>query len=75
MNSDIDGGPFFSKDRKWVVYRAYHPKTEQEIAEYNKLLQKNLIRPTTLEIWILQSQGAERMVFAIRLDHADPDRR
>jgi len=53
-----DGGPFFSKDRKWIVYRAYHPKTEQEIAEYKELLKQNLIRPTTLEIWIMKADGS-----------------
>ena len=53
-----DGGPFFSPDRKWIVYRAYHPKTEQEIAEYKDLLKQNLIRPTTLEIWIMKAGGS-----------------
>jgi TolB protein len=53
-----DGGPFFSKDRKWIVYRAYHPKMEQEIAEYKELLKQNLVRPTTLEIWIMKADGS-----------------
>jgi TolB protein len=53
-----DGGPFFSPDRKWIVYRAYHPKSEQEIAEYKALLKQNLIRPTTLEIWIMKADGS-----------------
>src|SRR5271167_484574 len=53
-----DGGPFFSPDRKWIVYRAYHPKTEQEIAEYKELLLQNLIRPTTLEIWLMKADGS-----------------
>jgi len=53
-----DGGPFYSKDRKWIVYRAYHPKTEAEIAEYKELLKQNLVRPTTLEIWIMKADGS-----------------
>jgi TolB protein len=53
-----DGGPFFSADRKWIVYRAYHPKTEQEIAEYKELLKQNQIRPTTLEIWMMKADGS-----------------
>jgi Tol biopolymer transport system component len=53
-----DGGPFFSKDRKWIVYRAYHPKTDAEIAEYKELLKQNLIRPTTLEIWLMKADGS-----------------
>ena len=53
-----DGGPTFSPDRKWVVYRAYHPKTDREIAEYKDLLKQSLIRPTTLEIWIMKADGS-----------------
>jgi Tol biopolymer transport system component len=53
-----DGGPFYSKDRKWIVYRAYHPTTDAEIAEYKDLLKQNLIRPTTLEIWLMKADGS-----------------
>src|SRR5262249_27523202 len=55
-----DGGPFFSPDRKWIVYRAYHPKTAKEIAEYKDLLAQNLIRPTSLEIWIMKANGGHK---------------
>jgi len=53
-----DGGPFFSPDRKWIVYRAYHPKTDQAITEYKELLKQNQIRPTTLELWIMKADGS-----------------
>jgi Tol biopolymer transport system component len=53
-----DGGPFYSKDRKWIVYRACHPQTDAEIAEYKDLLKQNLIRPTTLEIWLMKADGS-----------------
>ena len=53
-----DGGPFFSPDGKWVLYRANHPKTEQEIAEYKDLLKQNQIRPTFLELWIMKADGS-----------------
>ena len=53
-----DGGPFYSPDRNWIVYRAYHPRTDQEIAEYKDLLKQNQIRPTTLEIWIMKADGS-----------------
>jgi TolB protein len=55
-----DGGPAFSPDGKWIVYRAYHPGTEQEIAEYKELLKQNLIRPTTLEIRIMKADGSDK---------------
>lgn len=53
-----DGGPFWSYDGKQIVYRAYHPQTEKEKADYQSLLKQNLIRPTTLEIWIMNADGS-----------------
>jgi len=55
-----DGGPFWSYDGKQIVYRAYHPKTEKEKADYTRLLSSNLIRPTTLEIWIMNADGSNK---------------
>jgi TolB protein len=52
-----DGGPFFSPDGNWIVYRAYHPTAEKNIAEYENLLKQGLIRPTSLELWIMKSAG------------------
>jgi Tol biopolymer transport system component len=52
-----DGGPFFSRDSQWIVYRAHHPKTEREIADYKALLNENLIRPTKLDIWVMKADG------------------
>jgi TolB protein len=55
-----DGGPAFSPDGKMIVYRAHHPKTEQEIKDYKDLLAQNLIRPTYLEIWTMNSDGSNK---------------
>lgn len=53
-----DGGPFWSYDSQWIVYRAHHPKSEKDVADYKSLLKESLIRPTTLEIWIMKSDGS-----------------
>lgn len=53
-----DGGPFFSYDSRWIVYRAHHPKTAKDVEDYRNLLKSNLIRPTTLEIWIMKADGS-----------------
>jgi len=42
------------------VYRAHHPKSDQETDDYRELLAKNLIRPTSLEIWIMKADGSEK---------------
>lgn len=55
-----DGGPFWSYDGKQVVYRAYHPQTEKEKADYVALLKQNLIRPTVLDIWVMNADGSNK---------------
>ncbi len=53
-----DGGPFFSADGRFIVYRAYHPETPEQIEDYRALLSRHLVRPTTLEIWIMNADGS-----------------
>ena len=55
-----DGGPFWSYDGKQIVYRANHPQTEKEKSDYVGLLKQNLIRPTTLEIWVMNADGSSK---------------
>lgn len=55
-----DGGPFWSYDGKKIVYRAEHPKTAEEIAEYKKLLSEGKIKPGNLEIWIMDADGRNK---------------
>jgi TolB protein len=55
-----DGGPFFSPDGNLIVYRAHHPTTGQETADYQQLLKQNLIRPTYLEIWLMNADGSDK---------------
>lgn len=55
-----DGGAFFSLDGKKIVYRAYHPKTEEEIKEYEALLKKNLVKPSRMEIFIMDADGSNK---------------
>lgn len=56
-----DGGPFFSHDGKKIVWRAYYPETEAEIAEYNQLLKTNMIRPMALQIRVMDSDGSNKI--------------
>ena len=62
LTSEIgyDGGPFWSYDGKQIVYRAYHPQSDKDKADYLALLKQNLIRPTTLEIWVMNADGSNK---------------
>lgn len=52
-----DGGPFFSLDSKKIVYRAHYPKDKKDMQDYETLLKQGLIRPSTLEIYVMDSDG------------------
>jgi len=53
-----DGGAFFSRDGKWIVWRASRPTGEQ-LADYRSLLAKGLVRPSRLEIFIMNLDQRE----------------
>jgi Tol biopolymer transport system component len=55
-----DGGPFFSHDGQWIVYRAFHPATAQDTAEYRTLIANNQVRPSRMELWVMRTDGSEQ---------------
>lgn len=55
-----DGGPFFSPDGSKIVYRAHHPTDPAEIRDYRALLGDALIRPGSLEIWLMDADGSNK---------------
>jgi len=62
-----DGGPFFSWDGRYIVYRAFHPKTEAERQEYAANLARHVFRPTWLELFVMQADGTgKRQVTDLR---------
>ncbi|HXF95015.1 MAG TPA: hypothetical protein VNI61_02815 [Gemmatimonadales bacterium] len=54
-----DGGPFFSPDGRRIVYRAYHPASAADSADYVTLLRANLVRPSRMEIWVMNADGSD----------------
>jgi len=55
-----DGGPFFSPDGTKIVYRARHPSDPNEVADYQSLLAEGLIRPSKLEVWVMEADGSDK---------------
>ncbi|RMH19450.1 MAG: hypothetical protein D6701_05000 [Gemmatimonadetes bacterium] len=53
-----DGGPFFSPDGSKIVFRANRPKTDEEREDYLALLGQGLIRPSALEIYVMDADGS-----------------
>ncbi|HSG40274.1 MAG TPA: peptidase M28, partial [Thermoanaerobaculia bacterium] len=52
-----DGGAFFSPDCSKIVWRASRPKEGKELDDYRGLLEKGLVRPSKLEIWVADADG------------------
>ena len=59
-----DGGAFFSADCKHIVWRASRPEGK-DLDEYRDLLKQNLVKPTKLEIFVMDANGshARRLTF------------
>src|SRR5205809_888872 len=53
-----DGGPFSSPDGKLIVYRAYHPPTAADSAEYRSLLAQHLVRPLKMDFCVMNADGS-----------------
>lgn len=55
-----DGGPFVSWDSKKIVYRRDSFTTDKQIEDYKTLLKEHMIRPSKLEIWIMDADGKNK---------------
>ncbi len=53
-----DGGAFYSWDGKRIVYRSWHYTDSAGIRQYNELLAQDLVRPTRMEIMIMNADGS-----------------
>lgn len=54
-----DGGAFFSADCSKIVWRASRP-TGDALADYQRLLAQNLVRPSALEIYVANADGSDQ---------------
>lgn len=58
-----DGGAFFSHDGKRLVFRATafsEENRDAEVAEYRALLQDWLVRPSAMELFVVDADGSNR---------------
>ncbi len=53
-----DGGAFFTPDCKQIVYRASRPEGAA-LEEYRSLLKEGLVRPSDLEIFVMNADGSK----------------
>ena len=59
-DAGYDGGAFFSYDGKKIVYRASRPQGKV-LDEYKSLLAEGLVRPSALEIMVMDADGTNKV--------------
>lgn len=55
-----DGGAFYSWDGKTICYRAGHYSDSTEVGTYRALLSQSLVRPSRMEIMVMNADGSEK---------------
>ena len=56
-DAGYDGGAFFSRDGKQIIWRANHPATEDAMKTYRALLDQDLTSPMKMEIFVSDKNG------------------
>jgi TolB protein len=57
-NLGYEGGPWWSPNGKQIVFRAFYPETDKEKEDYLSLLKQHLIRPSTLDLYVMDADGS-----------------
>jgi len=55
-----DGGAWFSPDGKKIVWRAWYPETEEEMALWKECMKNNYIVPLPLDLWVMDADGSNK---------------
>ncbi|MBI5442539.1 MAG: PD40 domain-containing protein [Deltaproteobacteria bacterium] len=55
-----DGGPWWSPDGTKIVWRAWHPETDEEKALWNECMRGNFIVSVPLDLWVMDADGSNK---------------
>ncbi|MEW8499472.1 MAG: hypothetical protein AB2699_13255 [Candidatus Thiodiazotropha taylori] len=56
-----DGGPWFSPDSTKIVWRAWHPTSAAEKAQWQKNMKQDYVQSTPLDIWVMNADGSNKI--------------
>ena len=55
-----DGGAFFNQDASEIVWRVYHPQSQEDVINYQSLLEQSSIKSVALHIWTMHADGSNK---------------
>lgn len=61
FETGYDGGAFYSYDGSKIVYRRTFFSNQEEVEKYIQLLSEGLVMPGKMEIWIMDSDGSNKI--------------
>ncbi|MCG8068741.1 MAG: hypothetical protein AB2747_18240 [Candidatus Thiodiazotropha taylori] len=56
-----DGGPWFSPDSTKIVWRAWHPTSAAEKAQWQENMKQDYVQSTPLDIWVMNADGTNKI--------------
>lgn len=56
-----DGGPWWSPDGSRIVWRAWHPQTAEEKAQWADAMANDYIVSVPLDIWVMNADGSDKL--------------
>ncbi|MCG7868306.1 MAG: hypothetical protein JAY74_18315 [Candidatus Thiodiazotropha taylori] len=56
-----DGGPWFSPDSTKIVWRAWHPTSAAEKAQWQENMKQDYVQSTPLDIWVMNADGSNKI--------------
>ncbi|RLW71342.1 MAG: hypothetical protein B6D71_02615 [gamma proteobacterium symbiont of Stewartia floridana] len=56
-----DGGPWISPDSAKIVWRAWHPTSAAEKAQWQENMKQDYVQSTPLDIWVMNADGSNKI--------------
>ncbi|MCG8030230.1 MAG: hypothetical protein N0E59_09245 [Candidatus Thiodiazotropha taylori] len=56
-----DGGPWISPDSTKIVWRAWHPTSAAEKAQWQENMKQDYVQSTPLDIWVMNADGSNKI--------------
>lgn len=53
-----DGGPWWSPDNSKIIWRAWHPETDEDKARWQHMIDNEYVAAVPLDLWVMNADGS-----------------